>query len=405
MLPRHESAPVFCLDRRSDSQRRRAPDGAEGLSALIATPRTPASLAAALDSGFYVPSDGPGVFLHREEYRIEGGITKTRWGVIAGLDPVLGEVHPVVSPPREPLEPFVEQVRLAGVDPGGTTLLYRDEEHMIEKLVDARGTSDPLLALEEPDGSQHRVWRLSDDEAEVVLQLLAHCPSTLVGDLSVYRAMARLAGEFGGPQRQGTIVHCFNQRDFGVTLASCAHLFDLPSEFEVNAFVAGLYSDFEIVEFNVGAPEVEPRAWNNFYDMIRTEGITQKVVGLSVRGIENAYMVRVPEGQRPPGVDDSVPESAIEYDAEWVYRSIVDRYFPPDSQRASDILVEPRRVPECFMHPCDHRRVSVVLNPPPKRHIPDLAGLKWQLPFGTIQVRPVVPRGLFLRSFASQPSV
>ena len=40
--------------------------------------------------------------------------------------------------------------------------------------------------------------------------------------------------------------------------------------------------------------------------------------------------------------------------------------------------------------------VAFVLNPPPKRHIMSLGHANWRLPHASLQMKPTVPRGLFL---------
>lgn len=384
----------LCLDLTTDTERlRRAHDsGARGLRALIASPYTPESAVQGLAQGVWAPVGEPAVFIHREEFVLDGGAVKSRWSIVAGLDLAASPLRPVAVSPRETVEVMVGHLRAAGVDPGGITVLYRDGLQVIEKLIETREGMPPYLTLEGRAGERHQVWKLETDEGEKLLRLVEGCRSTLVGDLVLYRAFQKLMDLPGFPRRVRPLVNLYNQRDFGVTLASTALIYARPDDFELNRFIAALHSLYEVAEYRARETKPEDR-WREFLEAVRTEGITQRVAGLLVAGIDTAFLVKVPDGTPPPGIDTEVPEPALEYDVEWVARGLVQRLLP-SAAAPRVVLTEPRDAAGALSQ--HEGGIAIILNPPPKRHIPDLADAGWRLPFGSLQLKPPAARGLFL---------
>ncbi len=387
-------AGALCLDQHSDADRRRHAHetAARGLQALIRHPRTPESATRGVAERIWGPVGASGVFVHREDFLMDGGVEKTRWSVVAGLDVRASPLRPVTSSPRDTVELTVSHLRAAGVDPGGITVLYRDEMQAIEKLVEARERTPPLVMLQGSRGERHHVWLLPPDEGEQILRLLESCRSSLVGDLVLYRAVTRLMDQPGFSRLSRPIVNLYNQRDFGVTLASTALVYAPFDGFDLNRFIASLHTLYEVVEYR--AQESTPDdPWCEFFHAIRTEGITQRVAGIVAHGVPTAFLVKVPDGALPPGFASDVPEPALEYDVEWVERGLVQRLLP-EGVAPVQVLTEPRQAHESLA--AAGGGLAIILNPPPKRHIPDLADVGWRLPFGTLQLKPPVARGLFL---------
>ena len=162
-----------------------------GLPALLCHPDTPEHALRGVADGMWAPVGSPAVFLHREEYPIEQDVVKTRWSVVVGLDLERSPLVTILSASRDAVDAHVSHLRAAGVDPGGISVLYRDEEQLLDKLVEARGELPPLVTVSS-DRARHQVWALSTNEGEVMLRFLESCRATIVGDIALYRAMLRL---------------------------------------------------------------------------------------------------------------------------------------------------------------------------------------------------------------------
>ena len=397
IVPPTEGEP--CLDRNPGSERERHALAARepGLPALLSHPDTPDHALRGVADGMWAPAGGPAVFLHREEYPIEQDVVKTRWSVVVGLDLERSPLVTILSASRDAVDAHVGHLRAAGVDPGGISVLYRDEEQLLDKLVEARGELPPLLTLSS-DIARHQVWALSADEGEAMLRFLESCRATIVGDIALYRAMLRLRQEpgFASPR---PVVSFFNQREFGVTLASTALIYPDYEGFDINRFSAFLHQQFEVTEFRVSPLLPSDLSHREFFDSVRTEGITQRVVGVLVYGVPTALLVKVPDGNIP-GINSDVPEAALEYDAEWVERALVRPFFPPSVTQPRRVLVNPRAAPRELEDAGGG--IALILNPPPKRHIPDLADLGWRLPGWALEFRPPTVRGLFMAPLRPQ---
>ena len=389
------------LDRSTADQRRHelAKGSNSGLARLIRHPRTPVTAREGVDSGIWTPNGKRGVYLHREDYTLPGGVEKSRWSAIVELDPDTCPLRPVVESDPMEVERLMDSLESAGVDPGGVTALFRDENHHLEQLVEARSGIPPLITIQDPMSGRHCLWRLSEEEGEAVIALLERCGTAIVSDVGLYRALVRLRHRPGVPRTVRPIVHFYHQRDFGVTFAATARIHGLDDAFDINQLLACLHERYVVKEYLVRGDLPSSEAHRELLEHIRTDGITQRVIGVLVRGSRTAFQITVPEGSTPSFGDAELSDAAREFDVQWVQRGIVDVLLPADCRTPLHVLSEPKCAPHALSE--GEGRVAFIVNPPPKRFIPNLSREGTPLPLGALQVKPPGPRGLVLSPLPS----
>ncbi|MCI0650324.1 MAG: hypothetical protein L0Z55_00425 [Planctomycetes bacterium] len=391
------------LDCRSEGDRlANAKRAVAGLPGLIAHPRAPATLLRGVCDRVWAPLGERGVFVCQEEFGADGAVERSRWSVVAGLDPMHSPFRPVIAVPRAAVDATLRHVRAAGADVGGIAVLYRDEEQKLDPIFELRAHSPPIVVIQHPSGTRFRLWLLGREEGAGVLEFLAGTRGAIAGDVVLYRALIRLRDEVAVARECNPIAHFYNQRDFSVTLASTARIYPAFDDFDVNAFVAALHSAYDVTEFRLGRGGIVESAYRELCDTIRTEGITQRTAGVLIRGVELGFMVKVREGQSPPWITEQIPDEALDYDVEWTERGMLSRLFPPEAASPQSYLADPLLAPAALEQ--GKGSIATILNPPAKRHLPDLAERGWRLPFGTLMLKPAVPRGLLLAPFQSAPS-
>lgn len=393
LLPPQEG--TACLDRHHEGERRYQAHRVQGsgLVGLIRHPRTPSNARVGVTEGIWKPAPGPGIYLVREDFFLEGGVEKTRWSVVATIDPEACPFHPIVTAPRDDVDCMIDHLREAGVDPVGACALYRDEDNHLERLVEARADELPLVTFRTALGGNYSVWCLPEDEGAAVAALIERSAGSLVGDVSLYRAILRLRDEPSFPSRPLPGVHFLNQRDFGLMLASTARIYPRSENFDINSFVAMLHHSYDVEEY----PIREPQRFRKFIENVRMEGVTSRCVGVVINGLAVGLLVKVPEGDLPLFPATQPPNAAYEFDAEWVERGIVEPLLAPEQHEPLEVLADPQGVRAALTR--DRAGIAFIVNPPPKRHLPDLAQAHWRLPYGALQIKPPVPRGLLLNPF------
>lgn len=384
-----------CLDRGTEAERaERALSDALGLPALVDHEATPRSLTEALDRGVWVPAEASAVYLLQERCVLPGGVLKTRNGLLLAVDPERSPFHPVLATPRPLVDRLIGHLDVAGVDPGGVCGLYRDEGHYVDRLVEVRGNERPVVRVDEPLGGHCSIWRLPADEGAALAALIERSPGCIVGDTSLYRALVRRPGTSLGTQPYRPTVCFYNQRDFGITLTTTVRAYPSCDGFDLNEFAALLHEHYEVQELPVTA--TDPETLRRFTDAVRMEGVSRRTLGILARGAGSGWLVHLEEDERVAvATQTQVPETALEFDAEWVERGLVQRFLPPPMHDAVSVSSDPVAAGAAL----DDSPVAVtfVVNPPPKRLLSQLSQLGWRLPAGSIQIKPPPPRGLVIR--------
>lgn len=377
----------LCLDERTDAQRRERFQDSLGLRSLIPHHDTPISATSAVEEGRWTPTGSSGIYLVREELVDASAIEKVRHCWMGSLDPDARRFKPVVAAEREMTDRLAREVRRGGVDPTGVVALYRDEDHRLEKLVEAKRGATPLSTLVSPSGARTQVWCLSREESGFVSAVLEECGGGIVGDVAMYRAIVKLRDDPTMDSSIRPVVRFYHQRDFGVSFAPTARLYR--GTLDMNRAMAKLHPVYEVDEYSVGS--MDQRA--AFVERVRNDGVTHRSIGLFVRGSGTGFLIRTPDETVRLIEHENTPEAAGRFDAEWVEKGILRRLF--------DVPVEIARI-ETDLTRLPHHLVAsdagfgFVVNPPPKRDVSALVQSDWRLPVGSLIVRPAVARGLLL---------
>ena len=146
---------------------------------------------------------------------------------------------------------------------------------------------------------------------------------------------------------------------------------------------------YEVEEYSVDSPATR----SAFVERVSNEGVTQRSVGLVVRNMPTAFVIRTTDEAIRLIDHENAPDIVSRFDAEWVEKGILRRLsnHPNELARVETDLTEfPRAMSETSAG------FGFVVNPPPKREVAQLAHRNWRLPIGSLIVRPAVPRGLLL---------
>ncbi|MEM7167519.1 MAG: hypothetical protein AAF581_18830 [Planctomycetota bacterium] len=382
-----------CLDRRGDGERTRVLPGRSVLASLIDHPRVPDTVLQGVSNGVWRATGQRAIYLVWEQCLLDGGVEKSRWSIVAGVDPEMVPFRPAVSAPRDAVARLTEEIRVAGVDPVGAVGLYRDEENQLEKLVEARKGKPPLVSIPGgAEGGEFRIWALEEEEGHAVSAMISQSPGAIVGDVASYRAVMRARDHANVAPSTLPVVQFFNQREFGVVLTSTLRAYSMGGV-QVNDFALRMHEFYEVREQVIDPNDRD--SLRRFLENVRMEGVARQVVGVVIRGIDRGFIVAVPDDGRPRFESGQPPEVAYEFDAEWVERGMVDAWLPDRCREPISVVPGPDRVATIFAEQ-PQADVAFVLNPPPKRHIMSLGHANWRLPHGSLQLKPAVARGLFL---------
>ncbi len=382
-----QPASSLCLDERTDAQRRERFEESLGLRSLIPHHDAPIAAMSGVNDGRWAPAGYSGIYLVREELVDASAIEKVRHCWVASLDPEAQLFKPVVVAERTLTDRLAREVRRGGVDPTGIVALYRDEDHRLEKLIEAKRGTTPLSTLVSSNGARTQIWCLSREESGFVSAVLEECGGSIVGDVALYRAIVKLRDDPLVDSRVRPVVRFYHQRDFGVSFAPTARLYRGP--IEVNRTIAKLHQIYDVEEYSIG--EESQRA--AFVERVRNDGVTHRSLGLFLRGSETGFLIRTPDETVRLINHENTPDAAGRFDAEWVEKGLLRRLFddPVDLAR---IETEFTRLPQHLEE--SGAAFGFIVNPPPKRDVAALVRSNWRLPVGSLIVRPAVPRGLFL---------
>ncbi|MFN0059515.1 MAG: hypothetical protein ACKVX7_13745 [Planctomycetota bacterium] len=388
----------LCADARTDGDRDRdllQVDGPPGLRGLLKHVATPISVLNGLVSGVWAPAGKCGFYLHRENFVHESPIEKLRWCVLAALNPLNTCFAPVVGATRVSIDQTLTHLRRAGVDPVGVSALFRDDELHMEKLIEARRGIPPLVDLVTEHGARHQLWCLSAGEGELLAGLLTRLGGALVGDLSLYRALLRARDLPFVSGETWPVVRFYNQRDFGVALAGTVRCYNLPVGLELNLLVERLHRFYDVSEFSLaGAADESCLALRGFLDELRSEGVAHRAIGMLARGTDTAFLIRAKEEQVALIGHENPPYVATQFDAEWLEKGILRQVSPQHDLELVTVTCEAEDASVALER--FGAQLAFVLNPPAKRHIPELARSQWRLPVGALQLVPATPRGIVL---------
>ncbi len=383
------------LDYRTDGDRRHEIFSTHraGLSQLVGNQEFPTRAFTAVRDGVWAPVGRAGIFLVKEESRNRSATERVRYSVFAGLDPESSNFRPVVVADRPSVDATVDHLRQSGVDPCGVVAFYRDEEHQLEKAIEIRDTLEPLVRIQPTPEQAVSVWRLTDEEAAEMAELIGRRGGAILGDINLYRALLRVRDDPIVSAHSRPVVQFYNQRDFGVTLASQVRMYNFAGSFDPNSVLKELHALYEVEEMSTGGG-LTAETIVAFGERLRMEAVSARVFGLLLRNVETLFLVKAREEQVNLIGHENPPEIAGSFDVEWVEKGVLRRLYPEEDFIPGRVVPTAGSVLEIFGQ--ESADIAVMLNPPSKRRVFELSKEGWKLPIESLQLTPPVPRGLFL---------
>jgi hypothetical protein len=349
----------------------------------------------------------PALLVLRQEFRTEGGLEKSRLGLMAALLPE-GDApaRELVGLEVEPGEVEKELVglRATGMQQEPVAAAVEDLDFHLEKLLE-RG----IFLRDRPDGQwtsaagdRHRVWRMED--ASLVASLGAFCRGKdlfLLDGLATYRALRRLRES---PTGQGSAAPClpmvtiFNLFDFALSFSAPILLVREIPGFNINTVALRVHADFEVRSFPISAAVRLPRALTDFREDLRLRGFTESVVGAFFAGIDTFFIFQLREGiDRERVFLPDVPKPMQELDAILLRKVLLERHLCAPGSPAPDFAYCHSTEEAVGWVRAGRFQAAFFTNPPNKRKVAQTIRSGFRLPAGTLRLEPQLPQDSILK--------
>jgi uncharacterized protein (DUF1015 family) len=158
-------------------------------------------LAAQIDTGLLAPDAEPALYVY-EMRPISGGATRGLLGAIELRDPADGVILPHESTMAGPVADRLALMTATQADLEPIYLIY-DGGGTASRLVSEVDNVDPIAAATTPDGTRHRLWRLSDPTQHAAIDTDLASRRALIADghhrYATYRELQRNLRADRGP--------------------------------------------------------------------------------------------------------------------------------------------------------------------------------------------------------------
>ena len=344
-----------------------------------------------------------GYFAYRQSFRSEGGLERTRLGLVGQLQ--LGERAP---PPllTQDTEPFgvdwcAREIQASGLQLRPVVAGVEDTESELPALLERAilERENPDLRLELPEGESHKLWKIEDPGlVREVTSFLAPKDAFLLDGLHGLRALRRVR-----PDAPSPVTVFFNLFDLSITFSSSVLLYPELHGFNINDLILRLNPAFEVKTFPFQDAQGLPRALADFREDVRLRGFTESVVGAFFAGVDHFFLFQLREGvERDRIFLPDVPLPLREFDSVLLRKVIVEGHLCPGAEaRAPEYCWS---LEEAVAAVLGGRFGSLFLvNPPNKRKLASLARDGLRLPPGSLRLEPPV-RSRLLMAGAAQPA-
>jgi uncharacterized protein (DUF1015 family) len=189
-------------------------------------------------TGVLVEDPDPAFYVY-EEHELRHGVPAVQRGILAAvaLEPLDGSgavvAHEDVDPSR--VRDRVERLRAVPVEVAPVFALYRGRDAALRDLLERPPRTPPVVAASDRDGTDHRVWALTDPEdAEVIRAGLADARAVIADGHHRYAAaldLARSGEGADGPAR--TLMYLVDLVEHGPVVQPIHRLLDAAGPLEV----------------------------------------------------------------------------------------------------------------------------------------------------------------------------
>jgi uncharacterized protein (DUF1015 family) len=203
--------------------------------------------------GAVVRDGEPALWAHAQDYSGPDGRRRTRRGFfcrvrIEGYGP--GRVRPHERTHPGPKEDRLRLTRATRANISPIFSLYSDPTNAVWSALEPATAQDPWGEVTDPDGTVHRVWRMSDPQTIAAVQAATSEAELLIADgHHRYETMDAYAEEVGGDGEHRYILMCLVAlEDPGLTVFPTHRLVNKLDEQSRRALAEALERDFEIAE-------------------------------------------------------------------------------------------------------------------------------------------------------------
>ncbi len=345
-----------------------------------------------------------GFFVYRQEFRTEGGMEKSRLGLIALLDPdgdTTARVFTALDTEPFGIDRCAEEIAESGLQGRPAIAAVEDLRFELEKLLE-RGIllrEGPDIQLELPQGDRHRLWKVED--GALLAEITAFFRGKdcfLIDGLHAYRALRRSRGDLA----PCPLAVFFNLFDFGVSLTAATILLKEIPGFKINEIVLRLNPFFELKTYPFDGPASLPRALTDFREDFRIRGFTDSVVGACFGGVDHFFLFQLREGgERERIFLPDVKAPHREFDSVLLRRGILERCLGIGARDAESVEYCWSVEEAIAAVRAGKFRAAFFLNPPNKRKLLSLARGGFRLPPGSARLEPPVRSRLVLQKCAA----
>jgi len=264
--------------------------------------------------GALVRDREPALWAHTQDYQGPGGRTLTRRGFFCRVrieDYGPGRVRPHERTHPGPKEDRLRLTRATRANISPIFSLYSDPAHAAWEALAPATKDAPWGAVTDPDGTVHRLWRISDPQAIAAVQEATRDAELLIADgHHRYETMHAYAQEVGGEGEHRYILMCLVAlEDPGLTVFPTHRLVRGLDDDRRQALSETLERDFEIAE--VQLEQVAPPAGDGPLQLGYFDAQDQRPLRLTLRDQAIADAALAGHGDAYRRLDTGVLEALV----------------------------------------------------------------------------------------------
>ncbi len=351
----------------------------------------------------------PVYYAYKVDYRTDGGIQKTRLGLVGRIDPFptdRREVLPAVDAAPHLVDSTVEHLTTTRLKTGCVVAGYEDAQFEVERILVRSMTRSPLVV--NLPGQRHTVWPVTTRRAVDRLSRFFRDKECILFEGTHHVRAARRIRDVAHTERWDVtdedlypMVHLLNVYDFAVSLASDHYLIPRADHFDLNQFVLKTSTFFDVQNYPWGAGRTRDHALGEFDENLRIYATNRVTIGAYFPGEPQLFLFVLKENvDRVSVLPPEVSSSFYTFSVIYLRRLFLERYYWESDERTApwNQVVTAQTLPEALRYAdeTDSCGAAFFLAPPTKRSLGNLARKGKRLPPGSARLHPPAIYGLIM---------
>ncbi len=365
-----------------------------------------------MEDDVLIKDERPSFYFYVQNYVVDG-VKKTRKGFITLLKlEEYGPESPVIPHEKTLLGPKKDRLKLmeacnAHLSP--VFGVYSDAEKKINSVFeDATADSEIFFEVKEEDGTENKLWKMSDPDSIELITGFMKEKYILIADghhryetaLAYRDKMRAKTPQFSGREPFNYVmIYLSNMDDEGFTILPTHRLVHSLEDFKAKAFLINALEFFlvEEVKFN---EEMEEEVRRAFYKKLELRGRDMPAFGLFINGIDSFFILTLKSFELISKIlRDDLPEEIKRLDLTVLHSFILNKLLgisEDDQANQRNIVYIKDREEALKLVKTDKHQMAFILNPPSMQRIVDAAKTRGRMPQKSTYFYPKLLSGLVI---------